>query len=74
MNRPFLFTGRIRSFKFACQGIWIMLKTQHNAWIHACATVLVIIAGFSFRISSQDWRWIVLAIIIEKEKYCYALW
>ena len=28
MNRPFKFTGRIRSFKFAFMGIWTMLKTQ----------------------------------------------
>jgi diacylglycerol kinase (ATP) len=63
MNRPFLFTGRIRSFKFAFQGIWIMLKSQHNAWVHACATILVILAGLYFKLSSREWCWIVLAIM-----------
>ena len=39
------FTGRIRSVKFAVRGIRTMLATQHNAWIHAAATVAVVAAG-----------------------------
>ena len=63
MNRPFSFTGRIRSFKYAFVGIWTMLKSQHNAWIHAFATVAVVIAGFVLGISPAEWCWLVLAII-----------
>jgi len=63
MNRPFSFTGRIRSFKYAIAGIWTMLKSQHNAWIHACATIAVVTAGFVFGISTAEWCWLVLAII-----------
>ncbi len=63
MSRPFQFTGRIRSFKFAFGGIWTMLKSQHNAWVHACATVGGIVAGFLFGISAAEWCWLVLAIM-----------
>lgn len=63
MNKPFSFTGRIRSFKYAFDGIWAMLKSQQNAWIHAFATVAVIIAGFIFGVSSAEWCWLVLAIM-----------
>ena len=63
MTRPFQFTGRIRSFKFAFIGIWTMLKSQHNAWVHACATVGVVVSGFAFGISPPEWCWLVLAII-----------
>jgi len=63
MNRPFSFTGRIRSFKYAFVGIWTMLKSQQNAWIHAIATVAVVIAGFVLGISPAEWCWLVLAII-----------
>lgn len=63
MSRPFSFTGRIRSFKHAIVGIWTMLKSQHNAWIHACATISVVTAGFVFGISTDEWCWLVLAII-----------
>jgi diacylglycerol kinase (ATP) len=63
MNRPFSFTGRIRSFKFAFVGIWTMLKSQQNAWIHIFATIVVVIAGIVLRISSGEWCWLVLAIV-----------
>lgn len=63
MNKPFQFTGRIRSFKFAIAGIWTMLKTQHNAWVHAFATVVVVAAGFFFHVSTSEWCWLVLAIM-----------
>jgi diacylglycerol kinase (ATP) len=62
--RPFRFTGRIRSFQHAIRGVLRMIQCQHNAWIHATATLLVVCAGFLFRISSTDWCWIVLAISI----------
>ena len=63
MNRPFSFTGRIRSFKFAFAGLWTMLKSQQNAWIHAFATITVVIGGFVLNISSGEWCWLVLAIM-----------
>jgi diacylglycerol kinase (ATP) len=63
MNRQFSFTGRIRSFKYAFVGIWTMLKSQQNAWIHAFATVAVVVAGFVLGISPAEWCWLVLAII-----------
>jgi hypothetical protein len=43
-TRPFQFTGRIRSFHFAFRGILRMIRCQHNAWIHAAATLLVLAA------------------------------
>ena len=63
MNKPFSFTDRIRSFKYAFAGIWTMLKSQHNAWVHVCATLVVVAAGFVLGISSAEWCLIVLAII-----------
>jgi diacylglycerol kinase (ATP) len=63
MIKPFSFTGRIRSFKYAFVGIWTMLKSQQNAWVHAFATVAVVTVGFVLGISSAEWCWLVLAII-----------
>jgi diacylglycerol kinase (ATP) len=63
-GRPFQFTGRIRSFHYAIAGILRMIRCQHNAWIHAVATLLVIGAGFFLRISRADWCWVILAICI----------
>jgi diacylglycerol kinase (ATP) len=63
MNKPFSFTGRIRSFKYAFAGIWTMLKSQQNAWVHAFATVAVVTVGFVLGISPAEWCWLVIAII-----------
>lgn len=63
MNRPFSFTGRIRSFKFAFVGLWTMLKSQQNAWIHTFATIAVVIAGIVLKISYGEWCCLVLAIM-----------
>ena len=62
--RPFRFTGRIRSFYFAFRGVLRMIRCQHNAWIHAAATLAVLSAGFFLRLSRADWCWIILAISI----------
>jgi diacylglycerol kinase len=63
MKTPFEFTGRIRSFKYAFCGIAIMLKSQHNAWVHAVATVSVCVAGLVFGITRIEWCLIVLAVV-----------
>jgi diacylglycerol kinase len=41
-----------------------MIRCQHNAWIHAAATLVVLTAAFLLRVSSGDWCWIILAISI----------
>lgn len=63
MNPVFQIKSRIRSFKYAFRGIGIMVRSQHNAWIHALATALAVGAGLYFRIGRTDWIWLVLAIM-----------
>ena len=63
-ERPFQFTGRIRSFKFAIIGWMRMIRCQHNAWIHAVATIAAIVLGEFFNLSRFEWCWIVLSIAI----------
>lgn len=57
------FTGRLRSVKYALRGIRIMVASQHNAWLHAVATVVVVGAGALVGLSGSEWCWIVLAIV-----------
>jgi diacylglycerol kinase (ATP) len=63
MARPFTFAARIRSFSYAIRGIAIMLRSQHNAWLHALATAGVCAAGIQLGFSRAEWCWIILAII-----------
>ncbi|MDW3195019.1 MAG: diacylglycerol kinase family protein [Cytophagales bacterium] len=63
MQRPFEFTGRIRSFKYAFAGLWVMLKTQHNAWIHFVATIITIAMAVVYQLTTVEWCFIILAIV-----------
>lgn len=40
-----------------------MLKSQHNAWIHAITTGMVIFAGFYFHVTALEWCLLILAIM-----------
>lgn len=62
-DRSLTFTGRVRSFGFAIRGVGIMLRSQQNAWIHAAASVAIVVAGVLFGLSRTEWCWIVLAIV-----------
>jgi len=57
------FSGRIRSFGYAFQGIAVMLRSQYNAWIHAAATAAAVVAGIALGLETAEWCWIVLAIV-----------
>jgi diacylglycerol kinase (ATP) len=55
------FTGRLRSVRWAWRGIRVMLASQHNAWLHAAASLVVVTAGLVLGLSVAEWCWIVLA-------------
>ncbi len=40
-----------------------MLGSQHNAWIHAVATGVVIVAGFGVGLDRMEWCMVFLAIV-----------
>ncbi|MFN0057139.1 MAG: diacylglycerol kinase family protein [Planctomycetota bacterium] len=56
------FAARLKSVKCALRGIWLLVKSEHNAWLHAAATLLVTTAGLLLGLSVGEWCWIVLAI------------
>jgi diacylglycerol kinase (ATP) len=58
----FRLSERAFSFRHAWRGIILIVRTQHNAWIHLVATVGVIIAGRLTGLSWVEWSALVLAI------------
>ena len=62
-NTSLTFTGRVRSVRHAVNGVRVMVASQHNAWIHAAATLVVTAVGLSFGLTRAEWCWIVLAVI-----------
>ena len=61
-EKRFSLKKRLRSFKYAFQGIGYLLRNEHNAWIHLFITVCVIAAGFLLRVSPNEWIAIIFAI------------
>lgn len=61
-DKSFSFRQRLRSFRFAFRGILLMIKTQHNFWIHLTFAALVIIAGFLFHIRLTEWTLVIFSI------------
>jgi diacylglycerol kinase (ATP) len=64
VSKRFSVLARLNSFRFAFAGIAHMLRTQHNAWLHLIATVIVVAAGLVLNVSNEDWRWLVAAIVL----------
>jgi len=60
---PFSLTGRARSLSAAITGIILMLKSQHNAWLHATASIVILTVGAFFHLGAKDWCWLVIAIM-----------
>lgn len=54
--------SRAQSFKHAFAGWWYVVRTQQNAWIHALATVCVVVLGLWLALDLRDWAVLILAI------------
>lgn len=53
---------RLKSFKYAFNGIRWLLIHEHNARLHLFAVVLVCLAGYFFKISTIEWLLILICI------------
>ena len=59
-KRNFSLVKRAKSFTHAGRGIWIFLKTTHNAWIHLAVFALAVFFGFCFGITNTEWTTVFL--------------
>lgn len=56
------FKARLKSFGYAYKGLKFLFLNEPNAKIHLLITIIVIIAGFYFNVSSIEWCMLLLAI------------
>ena len=61
-ERGFNLAARVQSFSHAFRGVAALLVSQHNAWIHALATLAVGVAGAVLGISRIEWALVALAV------------
>ena len=56
--------SRARSFRYAFEGWWYVLRTQHNAWIHALITLAVFALAWWLRLPGRDWAILILTVMV----------
>lgn len=55
---------RLRAFKHAFAGWYYVLQTQENAWLHAIATIAVVLMAIWLNITPPEWAVLLLAIAL----------
>ena len=55
-------TKRLASFRYAFNGLKILVKEEHNARIHLFIATCVLIAGAVFKISTSEWIAVIFCI------------
>jgi len=62
-------TGFLRSFSFAGQGVWHVVRTQRNMRVHLAAAAAVIILALILRVGAVDWACLlgVIGLVLTAE-------
>lgn len=61
-DEEFSLAKRVKSFGYAFAGIRVLIREEHNAWIHCVATVAAVTLGFLFDITPGEWTAVVIVI------------
>lgn len=56
--------SRLKSFQYAFDGWRYVIRTQHNAWIHAIVSVAVFALAFWLRLPPRDWAVLILTAMV----------
>lgn len=58
----FSLKSRIRSFRFAFNGLGSLLRYEHNSRIHVIAAILVVIIAMLLRVNVIEWLLLVIVM------------
>lgn len=61
-NDGFTLRKRLRSFKYAFNGIRLLISHEANAWIHCFAAVCVVLVGWFFELNTSEWMAVAIVI------------
>ena len=62
MGMAFRLSERAGSFRHAFRGIGLVVRTQHNTWIHLVATIGVVALGWWTGLAPWEWCAVTFAI------------
>ncbi len=60
-TEEFSLVKRAKSFTHAGRGMYVFIKTTHNAWIHLVILAAAIGLGYYFDITKMEWMFLVMA-------------
>ena len=63
-KQSFSIIERIKSFSHAFRGLLDMISTEHSAWIHVLATILVINLAWWLHVNSGEFAFIIISIVL----------
>jgi len=55
-------SGFLRSFSFAGQGVWHVVRTQRNMRVHLLIALAAVVAGLILHIGAADWACVLTVI------------
>jgi diacylglycerol kinase (ATP) len=61
-QEKFSFKKRLKSFKYAFNGLKILIREEHNSWIQIFVALCVLTAGFLLKITTCEWIAVILCI------------
>ena len=61
-SNKFSLKSRFGSFRFALNGISLLLKNEHNSRIHLLAAIIAIIMGIIMKIDHYEWPFLIIVI------------
>jgi len=61
-SQEFSIRSRIKSFRFAMDGIGSFFQREHNAWLHFMATIVVFTLAALVGVTKNEWLALVFAI------------
>ena len=62
MENNFSLVNRFKSFTYAWSGIKELLRTEHNTWVHLFLTIIVVILGLIFNITTGEWCALIICM------------
>ena len=61
-SSKFSWKARLKSFSYGFDGLKVLFREEHNARIHLVVSILVVISGFVFDISTTEWLIVIILI------------
>lgn len=74
-DKKFSIVKRAKSFIHAGRGIYIFVKTTHNAWLHISILIIAIALGLYFKITNIEWIMLIIVggIVLAAEAFNTAI-